>query len=241
MFDIRNTTEYQTMINELKASGVWAKVDGLTFYNVHGYLSDAQLQEVLKEVPEEDRDQFITQNRLLRDDLVKYYSNGGILTLFHPDDAQIRQTVSFLESVSADVALLDISEDVEICAITKQTSNGPTVSGDNIQLDNVFVYVIPNVKTFVAVESEDSPYDVEKEYLDMQVERWRRYYLWLASIKDRVQENANTASSIREATTSSKYRGFSPRLMTGLTAIQKRGTDSLQKAVILTYPPMTHT
>lgn len=198
MFDIRSTTEFENMVEELKASGVWAKVDSYNFYNVYGYLTDEQLTEVLKEIPEEDREQFTTQNRLLRDELVGNYNNGGVLTLFHPDDFTIRQSLAFLASVSADISMVDISPDVEICAITKQTAKGRTVDSENtVQLDNIFVYVVPNIKTLVSVESEDSPYNVEENYLSTQVERWRRYYLWLAGLKDRALANANTASELK--------------------------------------------
>ena len=197
MFDIRATSEFQNMIDELEKEGVWDKVESFTFYNVYEYITPEQLEEMLKEIPEELHQYFITQNRLIYDELVSFYNSGAILTLFHPDDDAIQQTFAFLSSVSADVSMLDIEPDVEICAITKQTANGAVINSLNtVSLDCIFTYIIPDISTLVSTDENSSPDDVEKEYIDMQVERWKRYYYWLADLKDKAQENARSASAI---------------------------------------------
>ena len=101
MFDIRVTPEFNAMVQRLKDSGVWAKVDSFHFYNVIEYLTPEELQEVLSEIPEEDRERFIYQNKMVQDELVSFYETGGILTLFHPSNADIERTLKFLKSVSA--------------------------------------------------------------------------------------------------------------------------------------------
>lgn len=200
MFDIRVTPEFNAMVQRLKDSGVWAKVDSFHFYNVIEYLTPEELQEVLSEIPEEDRERFIYQNKMVQDELVSFYETGGILTLFHPSNADIERTLKFLKSVSADVAMVDISTDIEICAITKQTASGSLISPDNVvQLDNIFVYVVPDISTLVSIDfasSDLTPDDVEKEYVDMQVSRWERYFLWLAGLRNKAVENARAAAAI---------------------------------------------
>lgn len=201
MFDIRITPEFNSMVQKLKDSDVWDKVDSYNFYNVIEYLTPEELQKVLSEIPEEDRERFIYQNKMVQDELVSFYEIGGILTLFHPNNAEIERTLKFLKSVSADVAMVDISTDIEICAITKQTASGSVISRDNVvQLDNIFVYFVPDISTLVSIDftsSDITPDDVEKEYVDMQVSRWERYYLWLAGLTDKAVENARSAAAIK--------------------------------------------
>ena len=201
MFDIRITPEYNAMVQKLKDSGVWAKVDAHHFYNVIEYLTPEELQKVLSEIPEEDRERFIYQNKMVQDELVSFYETGGILTLFHPSNEDIERTLKFLKSVSADVAMVDISTDIEICAITKQTASGSVISRDNVvQLDNIFVYFVPDISTLVSIDftsSDITTDDVEKEYVDMQVARWERYFLWLAGLTDKAVENARSAAAIK--------------------------------------------
>ena len=219
MFDIRSTAEFQAMIEKLKAEGVWAKVDAHTFYNVLEYLTQVELEQLLQEIPAEDRDRFISENKKVQADLVSYYEDGGILTLFHPTEADIEQTFAFLRSVSADISMIDISTDVEICAITKQTVSGSVVSKDNtVQLDNIFVYVVPDISTLVSADfasSDISPDDIEKEYLDMQVLRWERYYRWLAGVHDMAAESANTAAAIKAAAAQDNNIITISRVLTG--------------------------
>ena len=201
MFDIRSTPEFNSMVQKLKDSDVWDKVDSYNFYNVIEYLTPEELQKVLSEIPEEDRERFIYQNKMVQDELVSFYETGGILTLFHPSNEDIERTLKFLKSVSADVAMVDISTDIEICAITKQTASGSVISRDNVvQLDNIFVYFVPDISTLVSIDftsSDITPDDVEKEYVDMQVSRWERYFLWLAGLTDKAIENARSAAAIK--------------------------------------------
>ena len=60
-----------------------------------------------------------------------------------------------------------------------------------------------------------------------------------------MQENANTASAIKAAAAKDNNIVKISRVLSSTYdwsySNSKAGTDSLQKAVILTYPPMTHT
>ena len=200
MFDIRTTEEFNQMIDRLKSEGIWDKVMAHKFYNVYEYLTTEELEKVLKEIPEEERDAFIWQNKFLHDELLNNYNNGGLMVVFHPSEAEIKRTVEVFKDLSLDITMLDITPDTELFAITKQAVNGyevGEVEGNTLQLDQVFAYVVPDISTLVPLEEFDSPYDIEEEYIKFQVERWERYYRWLAGIRDKAKENIRTASAIR--------------------------------------------
>ena len=170
MFEIRAIEEFTAMTDELKVEGIWDKIDSLTFYNVFDSI-DSQV--------------------------ISNYNNGGVLTMYYPTENDLEKAFAFLKSMSADISMLDISADIEIIAITKRTASGTAISEDNIlQLDNIFVYVVPDISTLVSADGYTSPDEVEEAYLKMQIDRWRRYFCWLASLDDRTQASLRTAANI---------------------------------------------
>ncbi len=200
MFDIRTSEKFTQMIDRLKSEGIWSKVMEHKVYNFNEYLTPEELEEVLKEIPEEERDDLIWQNKFFYDEIVSNYNNGWVLIVFHPSEEAIKHTAEVLKGLSVDVTMLNITPDTEIFAYTKQAVNGYEVSeveGNTLQLDQVFAYVVPDISTLVSIDEYNSIYEVEEKYIDFQVERWERYYRWLAGIKDKAKENISNASAIR--------------------------------------------
>ncbi|MBR4195471.1 MAG: hypothetical protein IKQ95_02015 [Synergistaceae bacterium] len=171
MFDIRATVEFTAMIDELKAEGVWAKIESQELV----FINDSVDSEVISK-----------------------FKNGAILTVYQPTEYDMAGLFEFLKRMSADISGIDTGTDIEIIAVTKRTAVGSVVSEDNIvRLDNIFFY--PDISTLVSVDADSTIEDVEKEYIDMQVERWKRYYYWRASLDEKTRANAGEAAMLKSS------------------------------------------